>query len=240
MVTVTGTGSVDTGGRWHRGSHDPRSVQERWIEVARAYQKAGFGPGLTPQTDQNIYNMQQEMLRARPVTPPDPAHIAASAALTDLKARRRRAVVEVDEMRRRVASARQDWVHKLLADLPAVPEDLAAEIPDHSDWRSSTRDIQQIAERALPQLLQVEGLRDSLKMALSVRERDPAALSLQLVEKLFAYHQALAREAVKNATLATQVINALQERIDNLESQVTRLGHNMRRRNRNAKERATS
>ena len=108
-----------------------------------------------------------------------------------------------------------DWRHRLLDDIPRNWNvDLPRVLPD-TPYGTPAAVVRQEITAIMPSVLAAEALASRLEMAMSVNQRDATMLHSELIEKLFAHHEA-------HAQRQAQTINTLLKRIESLEGELKR------------------
>ena len=213
MVVVAGI-LPETDQRWHRSPADERPLQVRWQEAARAIEALGGAPTY-PISEENVFAMKQAALVRQPIIADDPALAAVNREHFELRHRYQRAVIAIIDLQRRVPGALADWRHRLLDDIPRNWNvDLPRVLRD-TEYGTPAAVVRKEITAIMPSVLAAEALASRLETAMSVNQRDAATLHGELIEKLFARHEAQAQQQA-------QTIKALVERIENLEVELKR------------------
>jgi hypothetical protein len=193
---------------WSSPAGDNRPLADRWNEAAAALRKIGGAPEF-PISEPAVWRMRCAVAAAAPVVD-DPALRAVNVEHFDLHHRYMRAAIAVAALQRKMSGAVNDWIHRLLGDVPENWNiDLPRELPNNTSYESSIRDVRAAVVEIMPTVLAAEGLQSRLDLAVNVAKTDPPLLHLRLIEKLFIRVEQLERQHNQ--------VTALTERVANLE-----------------------
>lgn len=206
---------------WVHGSSEP--LRARYDATARELLAHGHQPEY-PVTEAAHFRNLALLDRIKP--PPaqnDEALRAAGREHFNLRVRYRHAALEVIRLQGRLSSCVDDWVDRLLGDIPRGWDvNLVRELED-TDANASAADVRRAITKALPAVLPAEALQTELSQALNADNREPASLHQEMIAKLFARVEQLERAT-------TAMANAAAQRTDGLEDTINRIGKRLRAR----------